>query len=101
MTIKVDLTATIVNELDKPITEGETPLTMRVALKRLALADLDGNGNPIKGDSKLPRYELFLKLKKADAEDTIELTPEEATLLREGARVYPTVIMGQVRAALA
>ena len=44
--------------------------------------------------SKMARFELWLKVKMADVK--LEISTEEATLLKEASSVYPVVVYGQL-----
>jgi hypothetical protein len=99
---KVDLSQRILDEDDKPMVDKidgkDVPVILRKALTKALLADIDGDGQPVRGDVKVERYELFLKIKGATA---AELTPEDLVLLRKCALVFPTLVAGQIRAMLA
>jgi hypothetical protein len=101
--MKVKLNTELVGVDEKPLIDAETKknLTVRMMLTNAVLADVEQSGNPVRGDSRVKRYELWLKIKGAKDAEELELTPEEATLLRDAVLVFPTLIAGQVRAALA
>jgi len=78
------------------VREGEKVVTLGLALKRAVLSDVDELGNALKADAKLARYELFLKLKRAETE-VVDWTAEEIAALKSAVTVFPTLVMGQIR----
>jgi hypothetical protein len=99
----IDLSQALLNEDEspavEPIADGETrAITLGLALRRLMLMDIDHNRQPITGEAKITRYDLYLKLKAANG--AVDLTPEEIVLLRQAALSFVTLTAGQVRAML-
>jgi hypothetical protein len=101
---KIDLSQPLLDDEDKPMSDKidgkDVPVLLSKALRRALLADVDGEGQPVRGEAKTERYELFLKIKMAPAGEPLELTPEELVLLRKVTLVYPTLVAGQIRAML-
>lgn len=71
------------------VDETGGPVPLRTVLSKAILADTQHNA-----DSKLQRFELWLKIRAAAL--ALELTTEEATLLKEASSIYPTLIHGQL-----
>lgn len=85
-----DLSHQIVDEKDTPaLDEKGNPAELKTVLNRALLTDTADNAK-----SKFERFELYLKIKAAKL--TVELTTEEAKLIKDAASVYPTLVMGQV-----
>lgn len=100
---RIKLTTPLLNEDETPTIEkaegnADVAVTLRHALKRCLLGDVNGDGQPIKGNEKEARYDLYLKIREAG--EFVELTPEEQTMLRAAALAFPTLVAGQVRALL-
>jgi hypothetical protein len=93
--MNIPLYATVVDLDDKVIMEKEKPVTLSMLLQRACLSDLDGDGRPIKAAEKLPRFDLYLKI-KTSATETLNLSPEEVVLLDSASRVFGTLIAGQI-----
>lgn len=104
--MKIDLSQHFENDDGTPSTEpdpkGGPPVTttLRKALIRICLADIDGDLNPVKGEAKVRRFELYSKIKSQKG-DIVELTPEEVADLRQWCLIFPTLAVGQIRAMLA
>lgn len=93
--MKIKLEQVLENEDGSPAKEGDKDVTVRQALKRAALAEVDKNLQPIKGDEKVKRYDLFLLVKRA-TEDT-DFKVEDIAALRDAVLVFPTFLSGQLR----
>lgn len=65
------------------------PWTAQIALKAALLTDAQQNV-----ESKMARYELFLKLR--DHKPESEYTVEEIALLKKAAMLLPTIFAGQL-----
>jgi hypothetical protein len=102
MPVKIDLTKELVDTEDKPLIDSQTkvPMILRNVLVNGLLADIDQSGQPVRGDAKIKRYDLYIKIKLAENPLAVEITPEESTLLREAVGVFSTLIAGQARAFL-
>lgn len=90
--MKYDFTQELVNSegtVVKVSDTNATPWTAWHALKSCILADTQANA-----DSKMARYELFLKLKSAT--DATDFTAEEVSLLKTAALTLPTIFAGQL-----
>ncbi len=92
--MKIDAAYQFVDMDDKPILEEGTPISVWTLLKRAVLADANPDGSPIKPNEKYDRYELYMKLRSADA--TTEFSASEVALLDSAVRVYGTIIAGQL-----
>lgn len=74
--------------LPMPVSETDkSPFTATKALMTGLLADNQSNQN-----SKMERYELFLKVRSC----ALTYAVKEVALLREAALVFPTLIAGQL-----
>jgi hypothetical protein len=80
----------LVDDVGNAVTDetGEIASLKKVLSKAL-LTDTADNAN-----SKFERFELWIKLKLAGAE--VELTADEAKLIKEASAVYSTLIAGQI-----
>lgn len=87
-----------VNELDgSPILEKEKPVTTYLCFARALMADHNEDGQPIRGDDKIKRYDLLMKLR---GKDEVDLDVEEVALLSRAVLIFPTLVGGQLRAFL-
>jgi|SRR5882672_6864730 len=94
--MKYDITLFPVSDDDKQLMdETGQPVNYRKLLIRICAAEVDGQGQPIRGEAKMQRYEIYSKLKKATT--SIELDSEETSLLISAALAFPTIVAGQVR----
>jgi len=95
--MQILLTRQFLNADDTPAVAADTkkPVDLRWALTQICLNDLDGNGQPLRGEPKIRRYELYRKIKKAG--DVVELTAEDISHLKEGALAFSTLVAGQTR----
>lgn len=85
-----DLTHQLVDDKGEPaVDETGKAASLKTILNRAILADTADNAK-----SKLERFELFLKLKAASFQ--VELTTEEAKLIKDASSIYPTLIHGQL-----
>lgn len=85
-----DLTHVLVDDKGEPaVDETAKPAELKTVLSRALLTDTADNAA-----SKLERFELWLKLKGATA--ALELSTEEAKLVKEASKVYSTLIHGQI-----
>jgi hypothetical protein len=95
--MRYDISKFPVNEEDTQLKDEKGKLTTYrdVFIKALA-SDMDQNGQPVRGEEKFKRYDLYLKVKKTQAilED---ITPAEADYLEQACLVFPSVVAGQVR----
>lgn len=73
--------------------DGSTP-DIGTALMRALVADTDGDGNPLKGDEKVRRYGVIIKLA---GKTEVDLTAEDIVLLKAAVLIFPTAIAGQLR----
>jgi hypothetical protein len=120
-TVKIDLDKQLENPDGSPavemVREGEKavekPVTVRYVLMNAMLSQVDGDGQPIKGEEKIKRYDLWIRLKKAVAKGTLvadgkggevdnstDFDPEDITFLRKAVLMYPTLVVGQIREIL-
>ena len=94
--MKLALDTVLLNTDDTPATDEKgQPVTLRAALIRASLMEIDGDGNPVKGEAKLTRYDLYRAVKKATA-DT-DFTPEQVVDLRKAVLIFPPLTCGQIR----
>jgi hypothetical protein len=93
--MKYDLTHTLVDSDGNPALENESPVTVKTAFVRALLADVSPTGAPLSPDDKLKRYQLFKKI-GGSREDTVDLTVEEAAMLKTAAGVFPALVYGQL-----
>lgn len=85
-----DLSHQIVDEKDAPaLDEKGQPADLKTVVNRALLTDTADNAK-----SKFERFELYLKVKAAKV--AVELTAEEAKLIKDASSVYPTLVMGQL-----
>lgn len=71
----------------------------RLCLMKALSADVDGEGQPIKGEDKFKRFDLYMKVKKSNG--TVDLTAEEVVLATNAAKAFPVIVAGQCRDFLA
>jgi len=69
--------------------------TFKSIVPQVLLADVDGNGQPVKGPEKLKRYDLWIKIRAA--QDEVELTSDEIQTLSSAAELFSTVLYGQIK----
>jgi hypothetical protein len=96
----IDLTQTFVNADDSPavIAGTQTPVTLKFMLIQAILAEASPDGRPVPPDEKIKRYSVYRDLKKAGA--TIELPAEDVALLKDAAKIFPTLTLGQTHEML-
>lgn len=93
--MKLPLDTVLQNTDDTPATDEKgQEVTLRAALIRAVLAEMDGDMQPVKGVAKLARYDLFKRIKRAK-EDT-DFTPEDVVDLRKAVLIYPPLTCGQI-----
>jgi hypothetical protein len=93
--MNINLSSGVVDFDDNPIIEKDKPVTLGVLLQRALLSDVDGDARPVKAAEKMPRFDLYLKI-KTSATETLNLSPEEVALLDSASRVFGTLIAGQI-----
>lgn len=85
-----DLSHQIMDDKGAPaVDETGKPAEMKTILSRALLTDTADNAS-----TKLERFELWLKLKGAAV--ALELSTEEAALIKSASKVYSTLIHGQL-----
>lgn len=92
-------------DLDKfPVSEDDTQLkdekgklaTYRDAFMKAATNDFDTNGQPVRGEEKFKRFDIWQKMKHAN--QLVDLDAKEVTYLTDLARdAFPILIAGQCR----
>lgn len=75
--------------------ETGADVNFRTLLIRICMADVDGDGQPVRGSDKMRRFELYMRLKESTA--VIEFTPDDAAFLSKAALAFPTIVAGQVQ----
>jgi len=127
--VKIDLDRQLVNPDGTPATEMiregdkaiEKAVTVRYVLMNAMLSQVDGEGQQIRGEDKIRRYDLWVRLKKAVAKGVMvpdpnpkanergevtmvdggtEFEPEDITFLRRAVLMYPVLVVGQIREIL-
>lgn len=94
--MQYDLSLFPVSDDDQPLKdETGKPSNFRKTLITLCAADVDGDGQPVKGTEKVKRFEIYMKLKAATR--VVDLSSDEVGLLSQAALAFPTIIAGQVR----
>lgn len=87
-----------------PIAEDNTQLkdekgalaNYRVAFMKASANDFDTSGQPVRGEEKFKRFDMWFKIKHAD--QLIELGANEIVYLTELARdAFPILVAGQCR----
>ena len=98
---KFDLSKTFENADGTPAVAADTKqaLDLRWALTQICLHEVSGNGEPVRAQAKVRRYDLYRRIKKAGCA-AVELSPEDVTFMREAALVFPTLLAGQTREML-
>lgn len=96
--MKIALTKVLENEDGTTAKEGEKDVTVRQVLIRAVLSDMDDNLQPVKGEEKVKRYNLYRALKKGTDDTDFEV--EDVALLRKAVLIFPPLVAGQVREAL-
>jgi hypothetical protein len=94
--VKLNLDQIMVNVDDTPaLDEKGKEITLRSSLIRAILSEIDGDMQPVKGEDKIKRYNLYKQIKTADT-DT-DFSPEDVVVLRKAVLVFPPFTCGQVR----
>lgn len=94
--MRYDLTLFPVSTDDEQLKDGSgKEVTFRETLITAITADVDENQQPLKGEDKMIRFELYMKLKRAKG--SVELAPEEIVLLKRAALNFNIIVAGQVR----
>jgi hypothetical protein len=94
--LKLPLDVVLLNTDDTTAKDEKgADVTLRTALIRAVLSEFDGQMQPLKGEAKLQRYDLYRALKKGTG-DT-DFTPEEVVVMRSAALIYPPLVCGQIR----
>lgn len=98
--MRISLTQPFFNADDSPATDAATKKVMdlRWSLTQICLHEIGADGQPLRGEAKVKRYDLYRKIKKAG--EVISLTAEEISLLKDGALAFPTLVAGQTREML-
>lgn len=96
--MKIKLDSPLLNEDETPALEKEVPVTVRTVLIRAVLSDIDDSLQPVKGEEKVKRYNLYRTIKKGTDETDFEV--EDVALLRKAVLIFPPLVAGQVREAL-
>lgn len=86
--MKFDLDSVLLDEKGATLVDDGSPATVRNGLKKALVSPA------VKDEEKLKRFDLYLKLRSAEA-DT-DFTLDEVQLLVKAVAVYPTLIMGQL-----
>lgn len=85
-----DLSHQLVDEKGEPaVDETGKPAVLKTILSRALLTDTADNVK-----SKIERFELWFRLKTSELE--VELSHEEAKLLKEATSIYSTLAYGQL-----
>jgi hypothetical protein len=96
--MKIDLDARVYNVDGTTAKENGKEVACRELLIRALLSEIDGNGNPVRGQDKIKRYDLFLDVRKA-TNDT-DFAAEEISLLKEAVLIFNALAAGQLRELL-
>jgi hypothetical protein len=96
----IDLMQTYVNADDSSAVTADTkqPVTLKFMLIQAVLSDVGPDGRAVQSDEKIKRYSLYRDLKKAGA--TLELPAEDIAILKNAAKIFPTLVMGQTHEML-
>jgi hypothetical protein len=99
--MRFDLTKFPVAEDDTQLRDEKgVPANYRMAFMKAFSNDLDENGQPVRGEEKFKRYDMYTKFRKANG--SIDLTAEEIVLATKAARdAFPIIVAGQCRDFLA
>lgn len=95
--MRFDLTKFPLNEMDEQVKDEKGNLgTYREAFMKAAANDFDGQGQPVRGEEKFKRFDMWRKIKHAGA--SINLEASEITYLTELCRdAFPVLVAGQCR----
>jgi hypothetical protein len=96
--MKIDLEARVYNVDGTTAKENGKEVSCRELLIRALLNDIDGNGNPVRGQDKIKRYDLFLEMRKAT--DETDFKAEDISLMKEAVLVFNSLAAGQLRELL-
>lgn len=98
--MQVDLTQQYLNANDTPALTGDTqePITLKFMLIQALLSEVGPDGRPIPPDEKVKRYSLFRDIKKSTG--TIELPAEDIAILKNAAKTFNVLVMGQTHEML-
>lgn len=98
--MKFDLTKYPVSDDGEQLKDEKDKLSnYRDMFMKALAADLDGNGEQVKGEEKYKRYDMYTRFRKSIS--TIELTAEEVVYLSKVILVFPVTVAGQGRDFLA
>lgn len=98
--MKYDFSKFPVSDDDKQLNDANgNPATYRESLISAIAADYDGDGQPIRGQAKFLRYNLWKKLKAIPkgSNKLVFFTAEEVALMSAAAQVLSIVVSGQVK----
>jgi hypothetical protein len=74
----------------------QKPIDFRGTFVQALIGDSDANGQPIRGEEKYKRYDMYVKMKKSPA--LAELTAEDVVFLKKVCLdAFPSIIAGQCR----
>lgn len=98
--MKFDLTKFPVAEDDTQLKDEKGKLsTYRDVFIKGLVSDIDKDGNPIRGEAKFKRFDMYMKFKKSAA--IIDLSAEDVVMLTDVVLVFPSIVAGQARDFLA
>lgn len=99
--MKYDLSKFPVSDDNEQLKDEKGSLAFfKTALMKAAANDFDTNGQPVRGEEKFKRFDMWRKIKHAG--QFVELDAKEVTYLTELARdAFPVLIAGQCRDFLA
>lgn len=93
---KYDLSTPILNDKGQPHKEGEEVITTGSLARRALLMDYQPGGGVVPGVEKAKRFKLWKRLSDEKNDAEVELTPEEAVLIKQCAEPLSTFAYGQL-----
>lgn len=98
--MKFDLSKFPVAEDDTQLKDEKGKLAnYRDLFIKALTSDIQSNGQPILGEDKFKRYDMYTKIKKAIA--IIDFSAADVVMLTDAALVFPSIVAGQARDFLA
>lgn len=94
--MKFDLTKFPLSDDDTQLKDEKGKLAnyRDVFLKGLA-SDVDDMGQPIRGEEKFKRFDMYMRVKTAHGR--VEFSAEDVVMLTKVVLVFPTLVAGQTR----
>jgi hypothetical protein len=76
--------------------EGK-PIDYQGVFIQALIGDVDEQGNPIKGEDKYKRYDMYTKIKRTPTPSMVPLTAEDIVYIKKCCLMFASIIAGQCR----